>query len=149
MRHRDRSGPSRLGLGALPLLASLLAGVVALAAPGRRPSAQQQGPVFRAIRDMVLVDVVVRDRSGDDRARPDRGGLRGRGGRTAATGLDVLVSGDQPQRHADPLARSARRCRVSRADRRPCGDGDGETGRAGGGRAGSAAGAGSREVLLR
>ena len=35
-----------------------------LAGPGGAPSAQQQGPVFRAIREMVLVDVVVRDRSG-------------------------------------------------------------------------------------
>ena len=42
----------------------LLAGLLTLAAPGGAPSAQQQGPVFRAIREMVLVDVVVRDRSG-------------------------------------------------------------------------------------
>ena len=41
-----------------------LALVLALAATEGAPRAQQQAPVFRAVREMVLVDVVVRDRNG-------------------------------------------------------------------------------------
>jgi hypothetical protein len=41
----------------------VLAALLALVAPPAAPSAQQ-APVFRAVRDVVLVDVVVRDRSG-------------------------------------------------------------------------------------
>ena len=37
---------------------------LALAATEGVPRAQQQAPVFRAVREMVLVDVVVRDRNG-------------------------------------------------------------------------------------
>jgi VWFA-related protein len=41
-----------------------LALALALGATESAPRAQQQAPVFRAVREMVLVDVVVRDRSG-------------------------------------------------------------------------------------